>query len=91
MPEARLAFLAAAASLVLSAATLEASVDWSYDTPVRHYVTIYRVVLTASGLSRGESTLTILQAVTRLAGIEVDDSRITMPTPPTRDPFRRTA
>jgi hypothetical protein len=67
------------------------SVDWSYDTPVRHYVTIYRAMVTASGVERGESTLTVLQAVMGLTGIDVDGARITMPAPPARDPFRRTA
>jgi hypothetical protein len=67
------------------------SVDWNRDTPVPHYVTIYRVVLTASGLAHGETTLSLLRAVVGLAGVEVDDARVTMPTPPTRDPFRRTA
>ena len=67
------------------------SVDWSYDTPVRHYVTIYRVMVTPSGLETGETTLTVLQAVMSLTGIDVDGGRITMPIPPTRDPFRRSA
>jgi hypothetical protein len=67
------------------------SVDWSYDTPVRHYVTIYRVMVTASGVAAGDSTLSVLQAVMALSGIDVDSGRITMPAPPTRDPFRRTA
>ena len=67
------------------------SVDWSYDTPVRHYVTIYRAMVTAAGVDAGESTLSMLQAVMSLTGIDVDDNRITMPSAPARDPFRRTA
>ena len=67
------------------------SVDWSYDTPVRHYVTIYRAMVTSAGVAAGESTLSVLQHVMRLAQIDVDDARLTMATPPTRDPFRRTA
>ena len=67
------------------------SVDWSYDTPVRHYVTIYRVMVTPGGVETGESTLTVLQAVMSLTGIDVDGARVTMPIPPTRDPFRRSA
>jgi len=67
------------------------SVDWSYDTPVRHYVTIYRAMVTAAGVEAGESTHSVLQAVMSLTGIDVDGARITMPSPPTRDPFRRTA
>ena len=23
--------------------------DWSYDTPARHYITVYRVLVTAAG------------------------------------------
>jgi hypothetical protein len=67
------------------------SVDWSYDTPVRHYVTIYRAMVTSAGVETGESTLSILQHVMRLASIDVEDTRLTMATPPTRDPFRRSA
>ena len=26
------------------------SVDWSYDTPAKHYVTIYRVMITQAGV-----------------------------------------
>ena len=72
-------------------ATHLGSVDWSYDTPVRHYVTIYRAMVTSDGVECGETTLSILQHVMKLASIEVDDARLTMATPPTRDPFRRSA
>jgi hypothetical protein len=67
------------------------SVDWSYDTPVRHYVTIYRAVVTPHGVENGESTLSVVQAVLSLTGLDVDGNRMTMPAPPTRDPFRRSA
>ena len=67
------------------------SVDWSYDTPTRHYSTIYRVMVTQAGVDAGESPLTVLTAVLALAGLSVDGSRITMPAPPARDPFRRLA
>ncbi|HWL37109.1 MAG TPA: hypothetical protein VNQ77_13045 [Frankiaceae bacterium] len=65
------------------------SVDWSYDTPVRHYATVYRAMVTANGVEAGETTETILHAVLRLAGIPMQGSHITMPAPPARDPFRR--
>src|SRR5204863_273176 len=65
-------------------ATHLGSVDWSYDTPVRHYVTIYRAMVTAAGVETGESTLSVLQAVMNLTGIDVDGARITMPSPPVR-------
>ena len=73
------------------AATHLGSVDWSQDTPVRHYLTIYRVMVTAAGVERGDSTLSVLQAVMALTGIVVDAGRITMATPPPRDPFRKLA
>lgn len=67
------------------------SVDWSYDTPVKHYVTIYRAMVTDNGVAQGATTLSILSDVLALSGIPVDGARVTMPTPPTRDPFRRQA
>jgi len=65
------------------------SVDWSYDTPTRHYSTIYRVMVTQAGVDAGETTLSVLTAVLELAGLSADGTRITMPAPPARDPFRR--
>ncbi len=64
------------------------SVDWSYDTPVRHYATVYRAMVTTFGLDAGESTSTILDKVLRLAGLSADGCRLEMPMPPARDPFR---
>ena len=65
------------------------SVDWSYDTPAKHYVTIYRVMLTQNGVDAGETTYSILSRVLGLAGLNADGTRITLPVPPARDPFRR--
>jgi len=65
------------------------SVDWSYDTPVKHYVTIYRAMVTEAGVASGQTTLSILQTVLGLTGIPLDGARVSMPTPPARDPFRR--
>lgn len=67
------------------------SVDWSYDTPAKHYVTIYRVMVTQAGLDAGESTYSILGTVLGLAGLSADGTRISMAAPPARDPFRRLA
>jgi hypothetical protein len=67
------------------------SVDWSYDTPAKHYVTIYRVMVTQAGVDAGETTLSIMTMVLALGGLSADGTRITMPTPPARDPFRRLA
>jgi len=64
------------------------SVDWSYDTPVRHYVTIYRVVLTGHGAGAGESTDSLLARVLGLVDVQMPAGRLPMQAAPTRDPFR---
>ena len=65
------------------------SVDWSYDTPVRHYATVFRAMVTEVGLTCGETTTSILARVLALSGLPLEDSRIAMAQPPQRDPFRR--
>jgi hypothetical protein len=67
------------------------SVDWSYDTPAKHYVTIYRVMTTQAGVDAGETTFSILTAVLGLSGLSADGTRITLAAPPARDPFRHFA
>lgn len=67
------------------------SVDWTYDTPARHWALIYRAMVTQAGLDRGHSTASILSRVLALTGLSIDGDRITLPTPPVRDPFRRHA
>ncbi len=67
------------------------SVDWSYDTPAKHYVTIYRAMVTQAGVDAGETTFTILSSVLALGGLPVDGNRVSLPAPPPRDPFRRLA
>lgn len=64
------------------------SVDWSYDTPTRHYITIYRVLVTAAGVAAGETTATILTRVMALAGLTPAGQSLALPVPPPRDPFR---
>jgi len=64
------------------------SVDWSYDTPVRHYVTIYRAMVTAAGVDVGDTTHTVLGAVLGLVGLSAEGTRLAMAVPPRRDPFR---
>lgn len=64
------------------------SVDWSYDTPVRHYATIYRSMVTAAGVEAGETTASVLARVLALTGVPLDSARIQLPSPPGRDPFR---
>jgi hypothetical protein len=65
------------------------SVDWSYNTPVKHYATIYRAMVTEAGVAAGETTASILARVLGLTGLSVEGDRITLPIPPPRDPFRR--
>lgn len=64
------------------------SVDWSYDTPVRHYLTIYRVLVTVQGVAAGLTTSALLDQVLALAGVSSTGDRADMAPPPARDPFR---
>ena len=64
------------------------SVDWSYDTPTRHYITVYRVLVTTAGQAAGESPETLLTRVLALAGVQAPGDALRMPPPPQRDPFR---
>ena len=68
------------------------SVDWSYDTPVTQYVTIYRIMLTAAGAETGLTTDSLLGTVLAMAGIGVPTEVPTaaaIPLP--RDPFATSA
>ena len=67
------------------------SVDWSYDTPTRHYITVYRVLVTAAGNARGETPETLLHRVLSLAGVRAPADALALPVPPPRDPFRSAA
>ncbi|MCA1712669.1 MAG: hypothetical protein LC789_13965 [Actinobacteria bacterium] len=64
------------------------SVDWSYDTPARHYITVYRVLVTPAGTAAGLTTESVLSRVLGLAGLTADGSTLAMNVPPPRDPFR---
>ena len=48
-------------------------------------------MVTQAGVDVGETTLSVLTAVLALGGLTADGTRITLPTPPARDPFRRLA
>ena len=72
-------------------ARLLGSVDWSYDTPARHYITIYRVMVTVDGAGLGVGTDRLLKAVLDLAGIVPSGNQVSMAPPPPRDPFRAAA
>lgn len=64
------------------------SVDWTYDTPAKHWAMIYRAMVTHDGVERGETTTTVLARVLALTGLSVEGDRVSLPTPPVRDPFR---
>ena len=64
------------------------SVDWSYDTPNRHYITIYRVLVTARGAAAGQTLNGLLARVLALSGIDAPQQLPALATPLHRDPFR---
>jgi hypothetical protein len=65
------------------------SVDWTYDTPAKHWALIYRAMVTHEGIAHGETTLSILTRVLGLTGLAIEGDRVQLPSPPVRDPFRR--
>lgn len=65
------------------------SLDWTFDTPVKHYATVYRSMVTQEGLDAGETTASILARVLALGGLQVASERVAVPIPPPRDPFRK--
>jgi hypothetical protein len=65
------------------------SVDWTFDTPVSHYATVYRAMVTKEGVDAGESTASILARAFALCGLHVASERVSVAIPPPRDPFRR--
>jgi hypothetical protein len=65
------------------------SVDWTYDTPAKHWALIYRAMVTQDGIEAGETTLSILLSVLGLTGLSIEGDRVQLATPPARDPFRR--
>ena len=64
------------------------SVDWSYDTPTRHYITVYRVLVTPQGQAAGQTPQSLLDRVLALAGVVAPQDALALPVPPPRDPFR---
>ena len=64
------------------------SVDWSYDTPTRHYITVYRVMVTTAGHAAGQTPQRLLDCVLALAGVQAPPDALALPVPPPRDPFR---
>ena len=64
------------------------SVDWSYDTPSRHYITVYRVLVTSQGHAAGETPESLLERVLELAGVQAPPHALGLLPAPARDPFR---
>ena len=64
------------------------SVDWSYDTPTRHYITVYRVLVTAAGNAAGVTPQALLDQVLDLAAVQAPQDALALAVPPPRDPFR---
>ncbi len=64
------------------------SVDWSYDTPTKHWITVYRVLVTAKGVAAGQTPQSVLDLVLDLAGVTAPADALVLPLPPPRDPFR---
>jgi hypothetical protein len=67
------------------------SVDWTYDTPAKHWALIYRAMVTQAGIESGETTLSVLTRVLALTGLAIDGDRVQLAAPPVRDPFRALA
>lgn len=63
------------------------SVDWSYDTPNRHYVTIYRVLVTARGVQESHQPSSVLAAVFGLTGVPVPADALSFAQGAGADPF----
>lgn len=63
------------------------SVDWSYDTPSRHWITVYRVLVTTRGEAAGANPASILERVLALADVQAPPDCLRMLQPPSRDPF----
>lgn len=63
------------------------SVDWSYDTPSRHWITVYRVLVTGRGEAVGATPESILGRVLGLADIATPLECLRLLDPPAPDPF----
>lgn len=64
------------------------SVDWSYDTPVLQYVTVYRVLVTAVGAAAGHTSDSVLARVFSEAGLRTPSINPESVVPTAKDPFR---
>lgn len=64
------------------------SVDWTYNTPARFYITMYRCMVTAEGKLRGLGIEDVLKQVLDLVGLPIDGVRANLQEPPVQDPWR---
>lgn len=64
------------------------SVDWSWDTPSTHYVTVYRVLVTLAGAARGLTAERLLQRLLELDGRPSQAVAAPPALPLPRDPFK---
>ena len=78
-----------ASSLDSGTAELLGIVDWSFDTPVKHYVTLMRVGLTEAGLAYGLQPEGLLTHVLEQGGLTAEGVTLAAAIPLPRDPFRR--
>ena len=67
------------------------SVDWTYNTPTRFYITVYRCMVTQEGRNRGLEAADVLKRVLDLVGLPIDGVRANLHEPPVTDPFRATS
>ena len=64
------------------------SVDWTYNTPTRFYITVYRCMVTQEGRNRGLEAADVLKKILDLVGLPIDGVRANLHEPPVSDPFR---
>jgi hypothetical protein len=64
------------------------SVDWTYNSPARYYITIYRVMVTEQARERGLEAADVLKQVLDLVGLPIDGVRANLQPPPEADPWR---
>jgi hypothetical protein len=64
------------------------SVDWTYNTPTRFYITVDRCMVTQEGRNRGLEAADVLKQILDLVGLPIDGVRANLHEPPVTDPFR---
>lgn len=73
-------------------ATLVGSIAVMYDAPHRHQITIYKVSITATGLSKGWTVDSLCDDALSWVGLTLESCpRAELTSPPTGDPFRKAA